>query len=519
MRKLYVDVDRRGAFARQSARADRRGAAGRVRRRSIEPIKSPLGAQALGWYRLERGEFDDAARWFKNALDWWPPQRNELSQRLSVRRPTTTSRSSPSSRSPARIIGARRCAFASTTSAPIGKPRAYVNTPEGFAKTEEGYARTLARARPVRGGRGHRLGLARPLAGPAPPVPRNRRRGDERQGRREDFRRAPATATPRRSRTRAPRRRRPRWRGASSAPRRPKRRRAGSRRRWRGRRRDARSRAGRGLCRGAAGAEEVRRGRQARRALARRLAALRSHLSAKRSAGAARRRRRRADGERQIRRHRRARSRRPIPARARCRSAGSPTRRRITRARSTWFHNAVAWGGDARPRARKASRCRCARSTASRNSPLSATPNAAAPAVRDVYYGGMIAWLTGRQAGARGQSGGAALVRGGRRRGSQRRSARRRSAGASIAARQGGGRAALVRERRRLERLRSARRSAETGRRADQTGRGLRAGFARPPAISVAARMSPMSGATRARRSPGFTCKSSPRRSPTTRRF
>ena len=38
----------------------------------VEPARSALGAQALGWYRLERGEFDEAARWFKQALDEWP---------------------------------------------------------------------------------------------------------------------------------------------------------------------------------------------------------------------------------------------------------------------------------------------------------------------------------------------------------------------------------------------------------------------------------------------------------------
>ena len=85
---------RRGVVARQSAGADGR--------RAVEDFDrhrraghSALGAQALGWYRLERGEFDDAARWFKQALDWWPAQRDERVRKARAPAPNT-SRSSPS---------------------------------------------------------------------------------------------------------------------------------------------------------------------------------------------------------------------------------------------------------------------------------------------------------------------------------------------------------------------------------------------------------------------------------------
>ena len=106
----------------------------------IEPVKSPLGAQALGWYRLERGEFAAAERWFKDALAWWPPQRSELSQRLSV--PAVDYRPILAKLALTRADYRRTpLAFASTTS-PVSK-RSYVDTPEGFANTEEGYARTL----------------------------------------------------------------------------------------------------------------------------------------------------------------------------------------------------------------------------------------------------------------------------------------------------------------------------------------------------------------------------------------
>jgi hypothetical protein len=107
----------------------------------IEPLKSPLGAQALGWYRLERGEFADSAKWFKNAVDWWPTRRGATS-RLSAPaedyKPVLaklTLKHQDYRRTPR--------AFANT-SALIGKTtELYVDTPEAQAKTMEGYALAL----------------------------------------------------------------------------------------------------------------------------------------------------------------------------------------------------------------------------------------------------------------------------------------------------------------------------------------------------------------------------------------
>ena len=49
---------------------------------TIYVLLSALGAQALGWYRYARGEYDDAA-WFKAALDWWPPPRTTPPEALA----------------------------------------------------------------------------------------------------------------------------------------------------------------------------------------------------------------------------------------------------------------------------------------------------------------------------------------------------------------------------------------------------------------------------------------------------
>ena len=108
----------------------------------IEPIKSPLGAQALGWYRLERNELDEAARWFKNAIDWWPPQRLDLSKRLSA---PVDDYQPILAKLALDIEDYRRTPRAyPNSSSLIGKStESYVNTEEGFAKTQEGYAQTL----------------------------------------------------------------------------------------------------------------------------------------------------------------------------------------------------------------------------------------------------------------------------------------------------------------------------------------------------------------------------------------
>ena len=50
----------------------------------IAPMQSALGAQALAWYRYARGENDDAVKWFKSALDWWPKPKDGDDKKLLV---------------------------------------------------------------------------------------------------------------------------------------------------------------------------------------------------------------------------------------------------------------------------------------------------------------------------------------------------------------------------------------------------------------------------------------------------
>jgi hypothetical protein len=108
----------------------------------IEPIKSPLGAQALGWYRLERHEYDQAEHWFKDALDWWPQQRRDLSRRLSA--PVDDYQPILAKLAMLRPDYRRTPRAYPNSSSLIGKStESYVNTDEGLAKTQEGYAQTL----------------------------------------------------------------------------------------------------------------------------------------------------------------------------------------------------------------------------------------------------------------------------------------------------------------------------------------------------------------------------------------
>jgi tetratricopeptide (TPR) repeat protein len=109
---------------------------------TIEPIKSPLGAQALGWYRLERGETAEAGKWFKNALDWWPQRRKDQVQHLSG---AIEDYQPISAKLALEREDYRRTPLAfPNSSARIAKTAEnYVDTIEGFAKTTEGYALTL----------------------------------------------------------------------------------------------------------------------------------------------------------------------------------------------------------------------------------------------------------------------------------------------------------------------------------------------------------------------------------------
>ena len=109
---------------------------------TIEPIKSPFGAQGLGWYRLERGELADAAKWFQNAVDWWPKAADNQTRHLSA----AAEDYKPTLAHLALTIGEyRRTPRAYPNSSDlIGKSKEnYIETAEGAAKTWEGYAQTL----------------------------------------------------------------------------------------------------------------------------------------------------------------------------------------------------------------------------------------------------------------------------------------------------------------------------------------------------------------------------------------
>ena len=141
MKKLYVDV-----MVEELSRdnppepVDEGRLASFVR--TIEPMKSPLGAQALGWYRLERGETREAAIWFERAVDWWPKLKDGQTSRLSAPdadyEPILAKLAllHPDYRKTPRAY--------SNSTLSIGKPQElYVETLEGREKTWEGYALTL----------------------------------------------------------------------------------------------------------------------------------------------------------------------------------------------------------------------------------------------------------------------------------------------------------------------------------------------------------------------------------------
>ena len=141
MRKLYIDV-----MVEELSRDNPPEPIDEARLKdftaTIEPIRSALGAQALGWYRLERGELDEAARWFKSSLDWWPAQRYDRSKRLSAPVDSYKAILAKLALDPKDYRRTPRAY--PNSSALIGKSTEnYVDTEEGFAKTQEGYAQTL----------------------------------------------------------------------------------------------------------------------------------------------------------------------------------------------------------------------------------------------------------------------------------------------------------------------------------------------------------------------------------------
>ena len=109
---------------------------------TITPIKSALGAQALGWYRYSRGESQQAAKWFARALDWWPHPKNDDDQKLSA--PVEDYRPILAKLA-LRPEDYRRTPRAyPNSSLLIGKDaESYVDTTIGLAKTVEGYVLSL----------------------------------------------------------------------------------------------------------------------------------------------------------------------------------------------------------------------------------------------------------------------------------------------------------------------------------------------------------------------------------------
>ena len=109
---------------------------------TIEPIKSALAAQALGWYRFQRHENGEALKWFKQALDWWPPIPIADAKKLA---PPIDAYSAILAKLALDHADYRRTPRAfPNTSLLIGKVTStFVDTPEGLAKTVEGYARAL----------------------------------------------------------------------------------------------------------------------------------------------------------------------------------------------------------------------------------------------------------------------------------------------------------------------------------------------------------------------------------------
>ena len=240
MKKLYIDV-----MVEELSRDNPPEPVDEARLKdfvaTIEPIQSPLGAQALGWYRYERHEYDDAARWFKHAVDWWPQQRRDLSKRLSA--PVDDYEPILAKLALTHEDYRRTPRAYPNSSALIGKAkRGLCQHPGGVCKDAGRLRADAARARPPGGGGSDRLGVARSLAFAQNVVRRHRRRAS-----------SPARTNPQisperlsryaaRSRPIAPPAAPRRWRGGNTARRRSTAPPNGSARRSRGRRRRRRTR-------------------------------------------------------------------------------------------------------------------------------------------------------------------------------------------------------------------------------------------------------------------------------------
>ncbi|UDL93064.1 hypothetical protein LGH83_10520 [Lichenihabitans sp. PAMC28606] len=108
----------------------------------ITPIRSALGAQAIAWYRHARAEDADAVKWFKTALDWWPPLTPEGEQ---IRDPVVDDYQPVTAKLALVLPDYRRTprAYSGRTAEISRKGRSYVDTYTGLATTWTGYVMAL----------------------------------------------------------------------------------------------------------------------------------------------------------------------------------------------------------------------------------------------------------------------------------------------------------------------------------------------------------------------------------------
>ncbi|MBV9635838.1 MAG: hypothetical protein JOZ40_14555, partial [Methylobacteriaceae bacterium] len=136
MRALYVDImveELTRHWPRQLVSEDRVAKFAAV----ITPLRSNLGAQALGWYRYERSEYADAAKWFRAALEWWPGMSSGLFSASGNPVPITAALMIKVVEGYFNVPLADGGASASRSGDEL------LRGPEAFAKTWEGYALAL----------------------------------------------------------------------------------------------------------------------------------------------------------------------------------------------------------------------------------------------------------------------------------------------------------------------------------------------------------------------------------------
>ena len=99
----------------------------------------------MAWYRYARGENDDAVKWFKAALDWWPKPKDDSDKKLLV--PVDDYRAILAKLALVHADYRRTPRAFPNSSLLVGQDsQSYVDTPEGLAKTVQGYALALRAA-------------------------------------------------------------------------------------------------------------------------------------------------------------------------------------------------------------------------------------------------------------------------------------------------------------------------------------------------------------------------------------